>query len=816
MRLPRKYFIPTLIFILITFGGWLGLQYVHDQDAQKLDIKTQIMAEQVGIRLQEFLNIRLTRLDFFRERMESSSPLVESEFRSKALVIQHELSGFQAINMINAKGIIEWVTPLSQNLPVIGANLIKKGAKGAAESFSRAILYGVDTATPPVDLIQGGKGMAIYLPIVIDGVQTGFINGVFRLEELISQCLGNTVRDFNYEVILSGERVFMRGEEQNFENPVVLGRHNFTLLGQSWELQVVPGAMDNTTARLMGLLSLAVIIIIALLLAFIARSQIISSTKLTEAYRIVEESEVKFRTIFDKSPACLIHFNEEWEFTNWNRAAAALFDFEFPVSTKRKFSDLEGLRPLESVINTVIEGKAAKYAGFIEISGRRVEVDTLIEPLSTDGEKKQGGIILLKDVTEQNQTLRAKDVMYEIGALTNQINDLPELFRAIQKRLSNILDSRNFYVALYDEKTKELSYPHYEDEFDSPPPAPTRDERGLSAYVLAGGVPVILTKQEILSLHKAGEIDLIGTPPEQWLGSPLMVKGKPIGIMAVQSYSKDIVYDGNDMGLLNFISDQIAITIKSKLEDEMLRESEAKHRKLSIELNDSNNIKALLLDIITHDLKNPAGVISSIVELISMEGELSDELTLIRDSSNALLKVIENATSLARITVGEKIAMDQLNLSQVAQKIAGEFESSFQAQGKPIEIKIEPTLLCQANPVIAEVFRNYLSNALKYAPDNKQVIFSLEDEGDMIGLYVADLGVTIESKNRIAIFERSVQLANGKSRGSGLGLAIVRRIAGVHNASVGVSPNEPSGNIFYMKLPKSDVSQSITNETERA
>ena len=47
---------------------------------------------------------------------------------------------------------------------------------------------------------------------------------------------------------------------------------------------------------------------------------------------------------------------------------------------------------------------------------------------------------------------------------------------------------------------------------------------------------------------------------------------------------------------------------------------------------------------------------------------------------------------------------------------------------------------------------------------------------------------------------RKVQL--DKSKGRGLGLAIVKRIAEAHNAEVGVKPNKPNGNNFYIKIPK--------------
>ncbi len=803
MKLSKNILLPLIIFISTMVIGRLGFSYLKNQESEKLKIKTQVTAEQVGIRLHEFLNTRLTRLDFFRERMESKPVLEEAEFRTRALMMQHELPGFQAINWVDENGIIQWVTPLSTNLPVVGVNLIEKAAKGAAQEFSRSMIYHIDTATPLVELVQGGLGFAIYLPIVVDDKVTGFINGVFRTEELVSQCFSNTIRDFNYEVSLTGERIFLRGEPDNFNTPRAMGRHNFTFLGQSWELQIVPGSSEKNTADVMYFISTVVTLFLGILFSAFTYIKMRSNAELIEAHKIVEDSEIKFRTIFDKSPACLIRFSSNGTVTDWNLAAASVLGFEFPPKIERNAYQLKEMEPIIPAIEAALKGQDSEYTGSLNINGREVEVDASFEPLVSGSDQIQGGIILLKDVTVQKQILRTREVMYEMGNLTNRIKDLPKLFEAIQHGLSSIIDTRNFYVALYNEESDEFSYPYYKDEFDSAPPEPMKAEKGISAYIVKNSIPLLLSKEEIYSMNREGKIDLLGTPAEQWLGCPLIVEGRPIGIMAVQSYSKEVVYDANDMGMLNFVSDQIANTIKINIEDEKLRRSEAMHRELSNQLSDSNNIKALLLDILSHDLKNPAGVISSVADMMIMEGAVSDEVKLIKDSSDALLVVIGNTTALAQIALGEMIAMEELNISDLARQVCEEFKSSFQGQGKPLEIDIQSGLTCALNPIIAEVFRNYLSNALKYAPDGEKVIASLETDENEICFFVSDFGSTISGEDQNLIFQRNVQLDNGKMRGSGLGLAIVKRIAEVHKASVGVKANSPKGNIFFIRFQKS-------------
>lgn len=69
-----------------------------------------------------------------------------------------------------------------------------------------------------------------------------------------------------------------------------------------------------------------------------------------------------------------------------------------------------------------------------------------------------------------------------------------------------------------------------------------------------------------------------------------------------------------------------------------------------------------------------------------------------------------------------------------------------------------------------------------------------------ISCRVCDWGTTIPESDYNRIFTRQYQIE--KSAGRGLGLAIVKRIAQAHNATVGVKPNRPQGNCFYIEFPK--------------
>ncbi|NQV38124.1 MAG: HAMP domain-containing histidine kinase [Candidatus Marinimicrobia bacterium] len=218
-------------------------------------------------------------------------------------------------------------------------------------------------------------------------------------------------------------------------------------------------------------------------------------------------------------------------------------------------------------------------------------------------------------------------------------------------------------------------------------------------------------------------------------------------------------------------------------------------------LRQSNEFKEMLIDVITHDIKNPAGVISGMAELMIEKQPDNEEIQLISHASENLLDTIKNATTLVQVTLERDISKKEIDLHIIIQDIVKEIASVFEKAGMHLENNITESLIVKANPIIREVFNNYINNALKYATKGNKVIIDHQQNADTITIRVKDYGTTIPESERKRIFDRKIQLTNEIGNGRGLGLAIVSRIAKAHNAEIGVKPNKPTGNIFYIKIP---------------
>lgn len=332
------------------------------------------------------------------------------------------------------------------------------------------------------------------------------------------------------------------------------------------------------------------------------------------------------------------------------------------------------------------------------------------------------------------------------------------------------------------------------------------NDRNITEFNQAAQDTFGYTREEILGK----QIDQLYVDPEAGSRTHELTQNQGRHVTEVQNRRKDgevfptllsasVLKDqnGNPIGIMGVSRDITAL----KAAEIRLRNSEQRYRELSGLLEEANNMKELLLDVITHDLKNPASVIQGMSYMLIQEIPDNEMLKLIHESSQNLLTMIDHATALSSVTLGEELETSTLDLTKMLHDVIAEFGVELKAAKLSVDFELPGQLVVQAHPIIAEVFRNYMSNAIKYAAEGKGIGISGSLDGNSVLIKVTDFGETIPKENRSKIFQRKVQLGNGVKRGRGLGLAIVQRIAKAHHGDVWVEANQPTGNVFCLKIP---------------
>jgi diguanylate cyclase (GGDEF)-like protein/PAS domain S-box-containing protein len=181
-------------------------------------------------------------------------------------------------------------------------------------------------------------------------------------------------------------------------------------------------------------------------------------------------------------------------------------------------------------------------------------------------------IVNTADITQQIQAISVQSAIYRISQAASAAENLQELYKSIHMILGELMPAKNFYIALYDGDEGMISFPYHVDEMD-PPLKPRKFGNGWTEYVIRTGQPVLLSPENLDKLEEEEGVKTTGSNSIDWLGVPLKVEDRIIGMAAVQTYSEGVRYTEVEKEILVFVSNQIAMAIDRKRIEETLKYS---------------------------------------------------------------------------------------------------------------------------------------------------------------------------------------------------------------------------------------------------
>jgi PAS domain S-box-containing protein len=229
-----------------------------------------------------------------------------------------------------------------------------------------------------------------------------------------------------------------------------------------------------------------------------------------------------------------------------------------------------------------------------------------------------GSMVVFRDITERKQNEALQSAIYKISEISTSSESLLELYAGIHMVVDEMMNTANFYIALYNEKENKLEFPYFVDERD-PSPVSRPLKKGLTEYVLGIKKPLLAPPMVQKKLADAGEVEIVGTPSVDWVGVPLKNGNQAFGVLVVQSYREKVRFGARELSILNFVSDNIAAAIQRK-------KGEDERKKLVAELQESlNNIKTLkgLVPICSSckKIRNDGGYWQQVEEYVSEHTE---------------------------------------------------------------------------------------------------------------------------------------------------------------------------------------------------
>lgn len=242
----------------------------------------------------------------------------------------------------------------------------------------------------------------------------------------------------------------------------------------------------------------------------------------------------------------------------------------------------------------------------------------------------------------------------------------------------------------------------------------------------------------------------------------------------------------------------------------ILLRNKNKLEKLNTQLTETNRVKDKLFSIIGHDLKGPIGNIVQLLELISNK-ELSEE------EQESLVNEVKKQTNVTNETLNDLLTWGQAQLKGVminpvvfnAKDIIQQniHVLATQASSKQIYIEdttSENTLLKADKNQLDFVFRNLISNAIKFSNNNGKVEISNTTKNNEVVFAVKDFGKGISKEDQQQFVQSNIKVSYGTSgeKGTGLGLMLTKEFIKANNGKIWLESEEGIGTTFYISLPK--------------
>lgn len=395
--------------------------------------------------------------------------------------------------------------------------------------------------------------------------------------------------------------------------------------------------------------------------------------------------------------------------------------------------------------------------------------------------------------------------LFRIAELTGATTSMEEFYAAVHAQVGELLYARNFYIALLVDDGAAFDYPYAVDERDDPREIFRRQplRHGLTEYVQRTGKPLLLDRAVRERLVAAGEIRMVGSPSVAWLGVPLVMEGQVAGVLAVQSYSEDILYGPRDQELLAFVAQNIATALHRRQVAESLRSAYAQLqtqleelRRAQAELIENEKMASLgrLVAGVAHEINTPLGIavtsashLDDIFKGLERDPRIADRPEWVkalgkgRRCVDLILNNLGKAAQLVRSF--KQVAVDQSNevrrsvgIRAFLDDVLLSLHPRLKVTPHRVEVACAEDLALETLPgALYQVVSNILLNALLHAFEDGQaglIRIVCTRSGDGIDLSIRDDGRGMPDSVRQHVFEPFFTTRRGRG-GTGLGLHMV-------------------------------------------
>ena len=384
------------------------------------------------------------------------------------------------------------------------------------------------------------------------------------------------------------------------------------------------------------------------------------------------------------------------------------------------------------------------------------------------------------------------------SALASEL-DVDTLINLVGEQTRTTFNADVAYVALLDEESGIINFPYtYGEVLTS-----IQYGEGLTSMVLQGRVPLLINDETSRQVMELGD-KVIGKRSMSYLGVPVIVSGKAVGVLSVQSTTMENSFDQDDVRLLSTVASHVSTALQNA---QLFTEA----RQARADAEQANHAKSAFLANMSHELRTPLNAIIGFTRIVKRkaEGILPDKQTENLDkvliSADHLLNLINTVLDISKIEAGRmEVIASNFRLNDLMDLCVNTVQPMLKT-GVVCEKQVEENLpaIHSDQDKIRQIILNLMSNAAKFTHEGR-VVLSASHEGDNLLISVSDTGIGISAEALPKIFNEFQQADSSTTRqygGTGLGLSISRNMAQLLGGDLRVESEPGVGSTFTLITP---------------
>jgi PAS domain S-box-containing protein len=435
-------------------------------------------------------------------------------------------------------------------------------------------------------------------------------------------------------------------------------------------------------------------------------------------------------------------------------------------------------------------------------------------PIFDSQGKLIAGLLVLQDITDRKRAERVQEILYNIALHIHLEKSTKELLEFVRQEIGTVMDTSNFFAAVYNPEKDTLKSIIFVDEVDDFAEDEWPASRTISGHVVKEGKTVFLRGEEIDEFYSKHNIGLEGTIPKCWIGVPIFSHAKSIGIMVIQNYKNYSTFSNWDVTMLEMIAHEIGVFIEKHTMIEELVKAKEKAEEM-------NRVKSIFFANMSHELRTPFVGITGFAELLADSLKNSEEKYMaegILKSSSRMQDTLSKILGLAKLESDSvEVLKRKVNVNELILDLFESFRGGALLKNITFENNIifNELIIESDDFIIKDILQNLVSNAIKCTNHGGvKIIAEVKKKNDLdfLVIKVADTGVGIPKEKLDIIWEPFRQASEGFSRnfeGTGLGLSIVKRSSELLGGILNVESEEGKGSVFTISFPIKIISRSV-------